>query len=218
MADESRFKYNFIRAAAVCTKSKSISFRIHPIYAACSTVRLNIQDLNDEYLCGWSVCCSHFRRIHITKATLNYLNGDYDVEAGAGGERNAYLKKHNIETYLIVGCSQKRVWSTSMSESARSDSFQFLRFKAAVIMQKKMFKLLIFKGLQNICRVFSHCWTQIQNAAAFFLHLCAKSAAASYSSLLARYYSPLFCKYCRYGQIHIVLISAQNQSSLWRSL
>uniref|UniRef100_A0A7N8YC93 Adenylate cyclase type 5 n=1 Tax=Mastacembelus armatus TaxID=205130 RepID=A0A7N8YC93_9TELE len=47
-------------------------------------------------------------RIHITKATLNYLNGDYDVEPGAGGERNAYLKKNNIETYLIVGCSQKR--------------------------------------------------------------------------------------------------------------
>lgn len=52
---------------------------------------------------------SHFRRIHITKATLNYLNGDYDVEPGAGGERNAYLKRNNIETYLIVGCSQKRV-------------------------------------------------------------------------------------------------------------
>uniref|UniRef100_A0A3Q2QRW0 Adenylate cyclase type 5 n=1 Tax=Fundulus heteroclitus TaxID=8078 RepID=A0A3Q2QRW0_FUNHE len=47
-------------------------------------------------------------RIHITKATLNYLNGDYDVEPGAGGERNAYLKRNNIETYLIVGCSQKR--------------------------------------------------------------------------------------------------------------
>uniref|UniRef100_A0A8B9LY84 adenylate cyclase n=1 Tax=Astyanax mexicanus TaxID=7994 RepID=A0A8B9LY84_ASTMX len=47
-------------------------------------------------------------RIHITKATLNYLNGDYDVEPGSGGERNVYLKKHNIETYLIVGCSQKR--------------------------------------------------------------------------------------------------------------
>uniref|UniRef100_A0A8C1LIG6 adenylate cyclase n=1 Tax=Cyprinus carpio TaxID=7962 RepID=A0A8C1LIG6_CYPCA len=47
-------------------------------------------------------------RIHITKATLNYLNGDYDVEPGVGGERNVYLKKHNIETYLIVGCSQKR--------------------------------------------------------------------------------------------------------------
>ncbi|XP_054644098.1 adenylate cyclase type 5 isoform X3 [Dunckerocampus dactyliophorus] len=47
-------------------------------------------------------------RIHITKATLNYLNGDYDVEPGTGGERNAYLKRNNIETFLIVGCSQKR--------------------------------------------------------------------------------------------------------------
>lgn len=54
-------------------------------------------------------CFYHLRRIHITKATLNYLNGDYDVEPGFGGERNVYLKKHNIETYLIVGCSQKRV-------------------------------------------------------------------------------------------------------------
>uniref|UniRef100_A0AAY4C576 adenylate cyclase n=1 Tax=Denticeps clupeoides TaxID=299321 RepID=A0AAY4C576_9TELE len=42
-------------------------------------------------------------RIHITKSTLNYLNGDYDVEPGFGVERNIYLKKHNIETYLIAG-------------------------------------------------------------------------------------------------------------------
>lgn len=49
------------------------------------------------------------RRIHITWATLQYLNGDYEVEPGHGGERNAYLKEHNIETFLIVGCSQKRV-------------------------------------------------------------------------------------------------------------
>uniref|UniRef100_A0A671TAQ9 adenylate cyclase n=1 Tax=Sinocyclocheilus anshuiensis TaxID=1608454 RepID=A0A671TAQ9_9TELE len=53
-------------------------------------------------------------RIHITKATLNYLNGDYDVEPGFGGERNVYLKKHNIETYLIVGCSQKRTEEKAM--------------------------------------------------------------------------------------------------------
>ncbi|KAG7256667.1 hypothetical protein CRUP_022317 [Coryphaenoides rupestris] len=30
------------------------------------------------------------------------------VQAGTGGEHNLYLRKHNIETYLIVGCSQKR--------------------------------------------------------------------------------------------------------------
>lgn len=48
-------------------------------------------------------------RIHITRATLQYLNGDYEVEPGRGGERNAYLKEQRIETFLILGASQKRV-------------------------------------------------------------------------------------------------------------
>uniref|UniRef100_A0A6Q2YEP9 Adenylate cyclase type 6 n=1 Tax=Esox lucius TaxID=8010 RepID=A0A6Q2YEP9_ESOLU len=47
-------------------------------------------------------------RIHITKATLQYLNGDYEVEPGFGGDRNTYLKENNIETFLVLGCSQKR--------------------------------------------------------------------------------------------------------------
>ncbi|KAJ8257433.1 hypothetical protein GJAV_G00185550 [Gymnothorax javanicus] len=47
-------------------------------------------------------------RIHITKATLQYLNGDYEVEPGFGGDRNAYLKENSIETFLVLGCSQKR--------------------------------------------------------------------------------------------------------------
>ncbi|GCB84205.1 hypothetical protein scyTo_0024605, partial [Scyliorhinus torazame] len=40
-------------------------------------------------------------RIHISKATLDCLNGDYEVEEGHGKERNQFLRKHNIETYLI---------------------------------------------------------------------------------------------------------------------
>ncbi|XP_074799949.1 adenylate cyclase type 8 isoform X2 [Natator depressus] len=39
--------------------------------------------------------------IHISKATLDCLNGDYKVEEGHGKERNEFLRKHNIETYLI---------------------------------------------------------------------------------------------------------------------
>lgn len=58
---------------------------------------------------GGSTGCRVSRRIHITWATLQCLNGDYEVEPGHGGERSAYLKEHNIETFLIVGCSQKRV-------------------------------------------------------------------------------------------------------------
>ncbi|KAG1697722.1 Adenylate cyclase type 5 [Nymphon striatum] len=48
------------------------------------------------------------RRIHITKETLNCLNGDYKVEDGHGGERNAYLGSHNISTYLIIPDEAKR--------------------------------------------------------------------------------------------------------------
>lgn len=64
----------------------------------------------NSYLLPCSPCLPpHPRRIHITKATLNYLNGDYEVEPGCGGERNAYLKEHSIETFLILRCTQKRV-------------------------------------------------------------------------------------------------------------
>ncbi|XP_007899102.1 adenylate cyclase type 8 isoform X3 [Callorhinchus milii] len=41
-------------------------------------------------------------RIHISKATLDCLNGDYEVEEGHGKERNEFLRKHNIESYLIM--------------------------------------------------------------------------------------------------------------------
>ncbi|XP_025408050.1 adenylate cyclase type 5 isoform X1 [Sipha flava] len=41
-------------------------------------------------------------RIHITADTLKYLGNAYEVEPGNGGERNTFLKDHNIETYLIV--------------------------------------------------------------------------------------------------------------------
>ncbi|XP_057713847.1 adenylate cyclase type 8 isoform X2 [Corythoichthys intestinalis] len=40
-------------------------------------------------------------RIHISKAALDCLNGDYEVEAGHGKDRNDFLRRHNIETYLI---------------------------------------------------------------------------------------------------------------------
>lgn len=65
--------------------------------------------LNARFLPSSPASFPTCRRIHITKATLNYLNGDYEVEPGCGGERNAYLKEHSIETFLILRCTQKRV-------------------------------------------------------------------------------------------------------------
>lgn len=48
-------------------------------------------------------------KVHITKATLDCLNGDYEVEAGYGQERNAFLLKHNIDTYFIVPSHRRKV-------------------------------------------------------------------------------------------------------------
>lgn len=41
------------------------------------------------------------RRIHISQATLDCLGGIYETEAGHGHERSEFLRKHNIDTYLI---------------------------------------------------------------------------------------------------------------------
>lgn len=44
---------------------------------------------------------ARFRRIHISKAALDCLNGVYEVEEGHGKDRNEFLRRHNIETFLI---------------------------------------------------------------------------------------------------------------------
>lgn len=40
-------------------------------------------------------------RVHITKATLEQLDGKFDIEAGDGYQRDRYLSDHQVETYLI---------------------------------------------------------------------------------------------------------------------
>lgn len=46
--------------------------------------------------------------MHISKATLDCLSGQFNVEPGPGKERNAYLANNNIDTYLVIPV-EKRV-------------------------------------------------------------------------------------------------------------
>ncbi|KAK3741379.1 hypothetical protein RRG08_034424 [Elysia crispata] len=39
--------------------------------------------------------------VHISEATKEYLEGDYDLEPGHGGQRDAYLASSKVNTYLI---------------------------------------------------------------------------------------------------------------------
>lgn len=49
------------------------------------------------------------RKVHITRTTLECLNGDYEVEPGFGHERHAFLQKHHIETFFIVPSHRRKV-------------------------------------------------------------------------------------------------------------
>lgn len=47
-------------------------------------------------------------QVHISEATYQCLGGAYEVEPGNGQERDAYLREHNIITYLIKQCEPMR--------------------------------------------------------------------------------------------------------------
>ncbi|XP_061516922.1 adenylate cyclase type 2 isoform X1 [Anopheles gambiae] len=58
-------------------------------------------------------------RVHITKATLDYLGDMFEVEPGGGASRESYLADHKIETYLIVPPKKP---PTDLGKPATADS------------------------------------------------------------------------------------------------
>uniref|UniRef100_A0A3B4D7N1 adenylate cyclase n=1 Tax=Pygocentrus nattereri TaxID=42514 RepID=A0A3B4D7N1_PYGNA len=48
-------------------------------------------------------------RIHISRATLDCLEGVYETEEGHGHERNEFLRKHKIDTFLICHTLQEDI-------------------------------------------------------------------------------------------------------------
>uniref|UniRef100_A0A8C1UBD5 adenylate cyclase n=1 Tax=Cyprinus carpio TaxID=7962 RepID=A0A8C1UBD5_CYPCA len=61
-------------------------------------------------------------RIHISRATLDCLDGSYQTEDGRGYERNEFLRKHKIDTFLI--CHKEE--DLDEFEKNIDNDFQFL--------------------------------------------------------------------------------------------
>ncbi|XP_003222342.3 adenylate cyclase type 1 [Anolis carolinensis] len=83
-------------------------------------------------------------KVHITKTTLECLNGDYEVEPGFGHERNSFLKKHNIETFFIVPSHRKKIFPgliLSDIKPAKRMKFKTVCYLLVQLMHcRKMFK------------------------------------------------------------------------------
>ncbi|XP_072381948.1 adenylyl cyclase 78C isoform X1 [Diabrotica undecimpunctata] len=47
-------------------------------------------------------------QVHISESTYQCLGGAYEVEPGNGQDRDAYLREHNVVTYLIKQCEPMR--------------------------------------------------------------------------------------------------------------
>ncbi|XP_026084986.1 adenylate cyclase type 8-like [Carassius auratus] len=69
-------------------------------------------------------------RIHISRATLDCLDGVYETEEGQGYQRNEFLRKHKIDTFLICHTPQEdkeppKVRKTSKDETTWSAELPF---------------------------------------------------------------------------------------------
>ncbi|KAL6104624.1 adcy1 [Pungitius sinensis] len=93
-------------------------------------------------------------KVHITRATLECLNGDYEVEPGNGHERNAFLQKHEIETFFIVPSHRRKIFPgliLSDIKPAKKMKFKTVCYLLVQLMHcRKMFKAEIpFSNVMN---------------------------------------------------------------------
>uniref|UniRef100_A0A9J7X5J3 Adenylate cyclase type 1 n=2 Tax=Cyprinus carpio TaxID=7962 RepID=A0A9J7X5J3_CYPCA len=83
-------------------------------------------------------------KVHITRATLECLNGDYEVEPGLGHERHSFLSKHAIETFFIVPSHRRKIFPgliLSDIKPAKRMKFKTVCYLLVQLMHcRKMFK------------------------------------------------------------------------------
>ncbi|XP_039550620.1 adenylate cyclase type 8 isoform X2 [Pimephales promelas] len=141
-------------------------------------------------------------RIHISKAALDCLNGDYEVEEGHGKDRNDFLRRHNIETFLIkqpeeslltlpedimrdsTNQSEHRTSNTSFTEGTWSPELPFHNIVGKQNysqMRDEVFKsnlvcafivLVFITGIQSLLPSARMVTMVIQFSVLIFLHCC----------------------------------------------
>nr|XP_020457594.1 adenylate cyclase type 1-like isoform X2 [Monopterus albus] len=83
-------------------------------------------------------------KVHITRTTLECLNGDYEVEPGFGHERHTFLQKHHIETFFIVPSHRRKIFPgliLSDIKPAKRMKFKTVCYLLVQLMHcRKMFK------------------------------------------------------------------------------
>ena len=50
-----------------------------------------------------------YRRVHITQTTADHLQGEYELENGAGAERSPYLHQRGTDTFLVLPAQPRKV-------------------------------------------------------------------------------------------------------------
>uniref|UniRef100_A0A672JZ23 adenylate cyclase n=1 Tax=Sinocyclocheilus grahami TaxID=75366 RepID=A0A672JZ23_SINGR len=93
-------------------------------------------------------------KVHITRATLDCLNGNYEVEPGNGRERHSFLLKHDIETFFIVPSHRRKIIPgliLSDIKPAKKMKFKTVCYLLVQLMHcRKMFKAEIpFSNVMN---------------------------------------------------------------------
>ncbi|KAM6962729.1 adenylate cyclase type 1 [Aplochiton taeniatus] len=83
-------------------------------------------------------------KVHITRTTLECLNGDYEVEPGFGHDRHTFLQKHQIETFFIVPSHRRKIFPgliLSDIKPAKRMKFKTVCYLLVQLMHcRKMFK------------------------------------------------------------------------------
>ncbi|XP_069111853.1 uncharacterized protein [Argopecten irradians] len=68
-------------------------------------------------------------RVHLTKETLRYLDDEYEVEPGNGGDRDPYLREHGVQTYLIKEVHSRRTANRFLDKSLENIKPKRLSFR-----------------------------------------------------------------------------------------